>query len=166
MGQAAKKYREEWKSSRHKLEVIEKRPGPKGQQKRPPQKRKKVRTQTKSQKSRAFVLLRRPRLFMFCSVVLTLGLLLTTLVSYNALTIANRELVETTNKIEKMEAQYNALEKELAPYIELDRIESIAKNRLHMSRPEEDQIMKVTVEPSQSVSALSSFQEVANNNYD
>ncbi len=164
MGQAARKYQEQWTPNRHKLEVIETRIGLEGQSAR---KRKPLRKNQKRAKSR-----KRPRLVFgiktkalaFSAVFMTCALLLASLMSYNELSMAHRDLAKTRNEISSMKADYDYIQMKIAPYLEPDRIESIAKNRLHMSRPDDDQIMEVTVDPSKVMKRSSTFKKVADNN--
>lgn len=164
MGQAARKYQEQWTPNRHKLEVIETRIGPEGQSAGKRKTVRKKQKRAKSQQRSRLVFGIKTKALAFSAVFMTCALLLASLMSYNELSMAHRDLAKTRNEISSMKADYDYIQMKIAPYLEPDRIESIAKNRLHMSRPDDDQIMEVTVDPSKVMKRSSTFKKVADNN--
>ena len=164
MGQAARKYQEQWAPGRHKLEVIETRPGPQGQRNRKAIGQRQKRGESQKKTKSVFQLGMKAKGFLISAALLTFSLLLANLMYYNELSIAHRELVTTKSEIQSMKADYDYIQMKIAPYLESDRIESIAKNRLHMSRPDEGQMMKVTVDPSKTMKKSTTFKKVADNN--
>ena len=87
------------------------------------------------------------RLFaFFATIFLVLGLLIVSVMSYNRLAVLNKEIASTKNDIAVLQAEHDYLQIKLEPYVSKGRIENLAKTRLNMDYPKQDQIAKVTID--------------------
>ncbi|MDD7433628.1 MAG: cell division protein FtsL [Peptoniphilaceae bacterium] len=83
------------------------------------------------------------RLFFGLTVLLSVGLLMTSLVSYNQLNVVNRDITKLKQDLDSFQAERDYYVMELAPYLQKDRVETIAREKLKMAYPKEGQVLTV-----------------------
>lgn len=75
----------------------------------------------------------------------TIGLIIMLLVGYNNLSSINNEIQNINSDIKELQAERDYLTLKLEPYKDPERIEKLAEERLHMFRPEANQVATVTI---------------------
>ena len=82
-----------------------------------------------------------PLFSVLIAMALFVGLLTVSLIRYNKLSKASREVQDLRNEITSLQAEQDYLRMNLAPYLENSRIERLAETRLHMQYPTENNVM-------------------------
>lgn len=82
-----------------------------------------------------------PLFSVLIAMALFVGLLTVSLIRYNKLSKASREVQDLRNEITSLQAEQDYLRMDLAPYLENSRIERLAETRLHMQYPTENNVM-------------------------
>lgn len=91
--------------------------------------------------------LRRKKLAIALVLLATVSLLIASLLSYNKVSVAQKEMDDLTREVSALKAERSVLEMELEPYLDRERLESLASNRLHMVYPDDDQILACEQDP-------------------
>lgn len=117
-----------------------------------PKRRKKTRVKTKTQDTKIRTRVSTRNLFnifrfiLFGSTtIIAFGLLIVSIMSYNRLSVLSKEISTTKNDIAVLQAEHDYLQIKLEPYVTKGRIENLAKTRLNMDYPKQEQVAKVTI---------------------
>lgn len=155
MGEPARQYIMERPAQRRRIEIIQDLPEPaqkKGRRQSPKEvgaKRKKrsgAKSKTIRTGQRAIFT---PAQGLSLLVMLTafVGLLIANLISYNEVSMVQNQINETRQKVQALQSETDLLTMKMAPYTDPDRIEKLAKERLHMVKPQDKDIISIHANP-------------------